>query len=802
MFRKVVKSLILCFLIMMSSHIISACCGPKMCEITVKFNDVDESLGLSNYTETIEAGYGVTVTIDIPIGYVYDNFSAKVGDYELDWSVKVSDPTIEPEYEYTVARTITVQIDRVNSDHDIDIDMSGVRVKKLKVNVAQDILKNSITEDNDKTQHSNLKIVTLNPDYLSNLMYLKGDAITGQYNVSVFGEAYIEYGEYAILCYNKDNTYDEMPTLYGSVGKFTPESKIIQYKDKTYAEYNMSVKGNVPYNIYEGNLPVSNSRLYYMGQIKEDFDIYREIPDFEITKGVTFEAKENQFVLLTNKQEHNSSLLSLSFYTPTMASYDAANELLDKVDGQTIVKLDKYDGEGEFKNTNIYSQYGTRYDMISMYIGDMMVTDTFLTEGEKSSLSNMIYMVVDSELPLGQLDISLLSYEKQKLQDFPMLKLTEFVESQKGKIVYKLDKELLDDFINERVDSYTNTEYLLGSAFLDITFSEELREENWSSKEYTTIMFPIELNGQEMEYNNEYQIEVFVEDSEGNRDYGLVDRHSSSADVAIFKSSQIYDVDAVTHEITARNDFYISIKGPDYSGYYSPVIETIFLYKPYGVTMVGQYGLQVENPKEYNGVEKYRINLGMQLNNVDNSTYIGQSLRLRIALNITTRNTGSFDMDFSNIKFADQYTDAIYMTNSIDFTTMEDFKRVDSITSQEETNIKFGYYTDIYYFVYSSDANLEFDIYVGQLDEDTKEYYGQFGHNRVISGTKELRDVLGNVIRIRDNMGQWHVVYTKYQNCHVYRIQGGEHFAYNPNDYCIECDSQLVSGTCPSCSTN
>ena len=801
MFKKVVKNLILCLMMVLSSYIISACCGPKMCEITVKFNDVDESLGLSNYTETIEAGYGVTVTIDIPIGYVYDNFSARVGDYNLDWTVKVSDPTIEPEYEYTVARTITVKIDRVNSDHDIDIDMSGVRIKKLKVNVAQDILDNSITEDKDKNRYSNLKIVTLNPDYLSNLMYLKGDAITGQHNVSVLGEAYIEYGQYAILCYTKDNLHDEMPTIYGSVGKFTPESKIIQYKDKFYAEYNMSVKGNVPYNIYDGNLPVANSRLYYMGQIKEDFDLYKDIPDFEIIKGVTFEEKENQFVLLTNKQEHNSSLLSLSFYTPTMASYDATNELLDKVDGQTIVKLDKYDGEGEFKNTNVYSQYGTRYDMISMYIGDMMATDSFLTEDEKNSLSNSLYLVVDSELPIGRLDIGLLSYEKQKLSDFPMLKLTEFVESQKGKSVYKLDKELLKDFIKERVDTSTNTEYLLGSAFLDITFSEELRDENWRSKEFTTIMFPIELNGQTVDYDNEYQVEVFVEDDEGNRDYGLVDRHSSSSDVAIFKSSQIYDVEG-DGTITARNDFYISIKGPDYNDYYSPVIETMFLYKPYGVTLVGQYGLKVEDPKEYNGVEKYRINLGMQINNIDNSTYIGQSLRLRIALSITTRNTGSFNMDFSNITFADQYNDAIYMTNSIDFTTMEDFKRIDNLTSKDETNVKFGYYADIYYFVYSTDENLEFDIYVGQLNEDTKDYYGQFGHNRIISGTKELRDILGNVISIRDNMGQWHVVYTKYQNCHVYRVQGGEHFAYNPNEYCHECDTKLVTGICPSCTNN
>ena len=437
--------------------------------------------------------------------------------------------------------------------------------------------------------------------------------------------------------------------------------------------------------------------------------------------------------------------------------------------------------------------------MLSMYIGDSIATDIFLTEAEKNSISSSIYLVVESELPLGQLDISLLSYEKQKLNDFPMLQLTDFVESQKGKTVFKFDKDLVEDFIKERVDTSTNSEYLLGSAFLDITFSEELRDENWRSKEFTTIMFPIELNGQTIDYDNEYQIEVFVEDGEGNRDYGLIDRHSSSADVAIFRSSQIYDIDAVTHEITARNDFYISIKGPDYNDYYSPVIETIFLYKPYGVIMVGQHGLKVENPKEYNGVEKYRINLGMQLNNVDNSTYIGQSLRLRIALSITTRNTCAFDLDFSNLAFADQYNDAIYVTNDVDFDTMEDFTRIDSITATGNTGVRFGYYSDIYYFVYSEDPNLEFDVYVGHLDEDTKDYYGQFGHNRVISGTKELKDILGNIVRIRDNQGHWHTVYTKYQNCHVYRVQGGEHFAYNPNNYCIECDSPLVSGNCTNC---
>ena len=64
MFKKIIKNSLMCLIIMLSTYIMSACCGPKMCEITVNFIDVDEQLGLENYTETIEAGYEVIVNID------------------------------------------------------------------------------------------------------------------------------------------------------------------------------------------------------------------------------------------------------------------------------------------------------------------------------------------------------------------------------------------------------------------------------------------------------------------------------------------------------------------------------------------------------------------------------------------------------------------------------------------------------------------------------------------------------------------------------------------------------------------
>lgn len=780
MLRKTIRNLILCLMITLSAYVISACCGPKMCEISVKFNDVDEALGIENYTEIIEAGFPVNVTIELPVGYVYDNFSAKVGDYELSYDVKLSDPTIEPEYEYTVAKTITVKIDRVNADHQIDIDMSGVRVKKLKINVAKDILDNSITEDDDDKEISNLQIVTINPEYLTNLMYLRGDAITGQIPVSLTGEAYVEYGNYAIFCFTKEDAKQEMQKIYSSVGKYTPENKIIEYKNNRYAEYNLALKGNVAYNLYEGNSAISKTRLYYMGQIKEDMEFYRQIPDFDVTKGFAFNDKENQFVLLTNRQDYNSSLLSISAYVPTVQSYDESNPSLDKVNGKTVAKLEKYNSDGTIKNHNVYSEFGKRYDMLSFYLGETTVSDLYLTEEEKASLSKEIYIEIASEFVIGELEVYLLSYEKQTKNDFPKLRLTDFLVSEKGKTIFKLDRTVVEDFLKERKDTETGSEYLVGNAIFYVSIGKEVMDENWYSKEYTTLMFPLVINGSTIDYSNDYRIEIFVEDKDGNIDYGFVDMQGTNCDVAHFKSSQLYDWDG--SEYVARNDLYIRITGPKFNDYYSPVIETIFLYKPYKVSLVGQFGEKVEDPKTLNGLDKYSINVAMSLNGVNNSTYIGRQFRIDVALNITTKNTGTFDMDFSNIKFADQYNDAIYMRNDIDFDTMEDFRRVDSIVvNSGDDNIRFGYYTDIYYFVYSEDESLEFDVYVGQKDADTEEYEGVYSENRRISETKELRDILGNLVRIRDNAGKWHTVYTKYQWCDVYRIEGGEHFAYNPN---------------------
>ena len=233
----------------------------------------------------------------------------------------------------------------------------------------------------------------------------------------------------------------------------------------------------------------------------------------------------------------------------------------------------------------------------------------------------------------------------------------------------------------------------------------------------------------------------------------------------------------------ARRDLYITIIGPEYNDFYSPVIDSIFLYKPYDVPLLGQDGIRPD-PKVLNGVIKQSINVNMEINNVNNTTFVGNQLRIEVCLNLTTNNTSVFNVDFSGLTFTDEYNDAIYMSNDIDFDSMDDFTRIDSIVVDADTsNIKFGYYKDIYYFVYSEDENLEFDIYVGQENPSTQEFEGKFDVDRQISNKKILKDILGNTVRVTDNKGRVYVVYTKYQSCDVYSVKGSEHFAYNPNSY-------------------
>lgn len=781
MFKKTIRNLILCLMIVLSSYIIGACCGPKMCKISVNFNDVDELLGLSNYTEIVEAGAPVKVVVDIPEGYLYDNFSAKVGEYNLNYDVKISDPTIEPEYEYTVAKTITISIDRVNANHQIDIDMSGVRIKKLKVGVAKDLLNNAILKEDNSIISTNLQIVTINPEYLTDLKYLRGDAILDQIPVTIDGEAYVEYGNYAIFCFTKEENKQEMKSIYSSVGKFTPENKIIEFKENKYAQFDLAVKGNQPYNLYENNSLLSKTRLYYIGQIKEDMDIYRQIPDFEVTKGFTFENKKNQFVLLTNKQDYNSSLLSISAYVSTFQLYDSANLMLDMIGDHTLAKIQKYNEDGLFKTPDVYSEFGKRYDMLSFYIGENIVLDTFLTQEEKSTLSNDIYLVIESEIPIDELNIQLLSYEKQAMNDFPKKILTNYEISIRNKAVFKIDKSIVNEFIKERRDTYSGNDYLIGNAILYVSIGQKFMEENWDRKEFTTLMYPLTINGSTINYSLDYSIELFVEDKSGNVDYGFIDMQGDNCDVAYFKSSQLYDQEGDSAPV-ARNDLYIRITGPDYNDYYSPVIETIFLYKPYDVPLVGQLGESVKDPKTFNGLEKYSINVDMSLNSLDNSTFIGRQFSIKIFLNVTTKNLGIFDVDFSNISLKDKFNDAIYMCNNIEFDSLDDFQRVDnSAINNDSANIRFGNNCEIYYFVYSEDEDLEFDIYVGQRNPETNVYEGVYNELRKISETTVLKDILGNIIRVRDNTGKFHVVYCKHQYCDVYKIEGGEHFAYNPN---------------------
>lgn len=787
--KKIIKNSIFTLLLLFTSIILSACCSPRICEINVIFKDADENLQLENYTEYVKLGTGMTVEISLPEGYVYDNFSAKVGDIELKYEVVSSDNSVEEKFQYTVPKKIIVNINKLNNDHDLILDMSGCKYKKLPITVAEDILKNSVTSNYHGDQFSNLKAVVINPDYLSNLKELSGDAIIEEVDFSSTGVAWVDYGSNVIFCHIKDANYDDMYSLYSPVGKFTTKTDRIEHNKVEYIKLNASLRGNLFYNLYEGNAPIVNSRLYYLGLIKEEMHLYRNIPNFDNEKGVSFEDKENQFIIITNKQEHNSDLISINMYAPTTETFDLEKEYLDQVeinstDNLTISRIDKYDEEDKLKNPSVLSEYGKRYDKYSMYIGNNIAFDPMLDDEERSSLSSELYLVISSNdgIVLEDIEVNLLSYEKQKTNDYPLIRLNDYYfKTTRNQLVFKINKEMLEEFFYDRT-SENGIQYIIGSAYLHVTFNNDFLVEHSDDSEFTTLVVPLELNGKTIGYDNDYLVEIFVENEQGI-DYGFIDRHSFHEDIIFFKTSQLYDWDGTN--FVARTDLYVSVEGPKYNDYYSPVINNIYMYKAAAnLPFFGDRGIVIENPKELNGYHKQNINITVDSGSVNNSTYAGKQLRIRVNLIITVKNDAILDLDFTNIEFKDEYADAIYMTNSIEFDSMDTFQRVDymNVNSEEDyLNLNFGANTEIYYFVYSEDEELEFDVYVGQKNPLNGVFEAVYDETRLISQTKQLLDILGNAVRVRDNAGNWHNVLVKYQYYDVYLLSGNTHFAFNPN---------------------
>ena len=774
MLRKIIKCICLSVFCLLSIVGLSACCAPGDMEVNIIFYEVDPDMGVSSYIEKIPFSEDLSIEFVVPEGYDHSSMTAKIDDRDYEFNVEFGDDEILTEYEYSTSKTITMTIKKVTRDFSLTFDMSNVRKKQFDVTVDENLLRISETEE-DKVYLSNLKVVSINPESLKSLKRLDNTNILGETIISAQGTATIDYGEHIALVYSKGYNNGEIPVVYSEVGHFSPENKILDNGTVEYVEYNVASRGNTYYNVYnENNVASTNTRIFYLGKIQEPINLYRDIPNYEVEKGFVLENNENKFSILTNKQDHASEMLSINFFAPTSMNF-SDNEFIDRVDGVVVEKIDKYtSGTDTLKNSDVLYEIYNRYDVYNMYVGENKDSDKLLTASEKQSLSDVLYLNIGTQDFLkDHLNIHFITYEKQPGYDTKAykMKLTDYIESSKGERFYKIDKNVISEFLMNR--GYINGDsvipYKTGNAIMRVEIDPAYIDETRLNKSfpYSSINYPTTYGGKGgIDYD--YKIEFYVLNEDGSKDYGFLDMHQFSEDIVYFETDKLWKKE--NGEWVCLQNLYVTITGPKYNDYYSPVIERVYMELNYD-GHIATNGIPVEDATVFNGIQDYQVDIS-GLYDVPNPIH---QYKLETSLILTRINNDVIKLDCHQMAF-DGYNDMIYATNNINFDDYTDFIRLNNISVTGDINLNFGSTLDIYYFV-ASDSGMDFDVYVGQVEEGTNNYVGIKDEKRKISATKKLYDIVGNEVKISLG-GKMYSVYVKYQDCDVYDLQGKVHFAF------------------------
>jgi len=773
--KKILLNLSLILISLLSVVGLSACCEPADLKIDVIFDNVDPNMGVETYVQNVDYGEDLSVEFVIPEGYEHHSMTAMLKsqvEKQLEFEVELEDEEVEYDYEYSTSKTIRLSIQKVTLDFDIVFDMSQVRLKEFDITFDDQLIKTAETQDKGGSNYStNIKLLKINPEYINRLVSLDSTTVLGEVVVGR-NSAKVNYGEYIAICYTKSSDKLEIPTMYADIGHFTDVNKISTTSGLRYVQYNVATRGNTYYNLIENNSTNTFTRVYYIGKIQEDVNLYKAIPNLEVAKGYNVSHK-NQFTLLTNLSDYASESLTINFFAPTEKSYNASDEGIDQISGVNVEKIKKYSEGGELNNPEVLYEYIKRYDAYNMYVGDNKAQDSLLTTKEKQTLPEELYFSIKTTDALRDgLDVKLLVYEKQRDNDHYtyQLTLTETATSLKGEKFYKLDTDVVSEFLLDRAEGVGQDliPYKTGNAILNVRIAETVKYS--SSFPYSSFTYPISFGSQQGS-SLDYQVEFYVLNEDGSKDYGFVDMHNGIfGDYVFFETDKLWKKEN-DGSWTCLDNLYVNIRGLDYNDYYSPVIERIYI--KYFDVNIETHGIPVTNPRTLNGIEGYRVDYSGQTN----QPYYSDQYKIAISLIITNLNTDVVKVNFNNMDFSENSnSDAVYVTNTFRFNSLSDFIRVDNLSCTGNIDLAFGTTTDIYYFALS-DAPLDFDVYVGHVEEGTNKYVGIKDENRKISSSKKLYDIAGNEIIFYLN-GRPFNIYVKYQDCEVYNLQGSQHFAY------------------------
>lgn len=758
MLNKVLKNFCLLLMLILTSVFFGACCSMSVVA-DINFVGVDAEFDYASHKKIMDIGSSLEMTLEIPEGFDHEGLRVVLDDErEVPYEVVYDNPNIEEAYRYTVGKTITFEVAKVISDFKLTIDMTKVKRKAFAIKLSSNITSATTTENSSKEKISNIYAVSISPSSINRLLKLDDSNVIAK-RLVVDNEVTVYYGEYIALCYEKMNdSKREFEAFYSRPNHFTRPNDILTIGSIKYCQFDVAKSGSMYYHMTTNGALDVRTRLYYIGFIKEGLSIQDKIPEYVAPQGFVLSGEENKFSLLTNRQEYNSDMLSISIYAPTGETYNSEDVSMDKMGG---VAVTKYSSAGVFNK---------RYDRYDMYIGDDIANDDYIPDSSKSSLPNTLYVVVDTSVGNKEnffyyFNVALLHYEKQS-SSVPHFVYKTVQTSDKGKLYFCIDLDTVETYIDSKFDLFDGTEYKTGNAIFYIGIAPEYIEDSRrnSAFPYTVINYPIAYDSTVRGVDYNYSFELYILNEDGTKDYGFLDTQGKEMDIVYFLTERLYGENEKTGvQDSYKNNLYFSLTGYDYNGFYIETIKEINIrYKNANIVT----SLRVTDPETFNGIESYQIPLGTRT--------AGDQYQLQIYIDVEDSNASAYAVDFGGLDFNNTLENAIYVTNNLFFTTAEDFVAINMLNKElvnslnwRDQRIEFGKSKEIYYFV-TSDIALDFDIYVNNSSE----------RNDILSQTTQLKDIVGNNV-ITSLNGRDYMVYVKYQSIDIYGMASPTYYAYN-----------------------
>ena len=687
--------------LIISGFLLSSCCSPKTCIVTVNFIGAHEELGLEDYKFGVDFDETKVVSIYIPEGFDHKELVCKIEDVVQEYTVEF-DSTIEEEYQYSIGKTLSFEIRHIKRSFELKVDLTNMTKLKFDINLEKGM--------------KGFKVVTVDKSHLKNFVELKESIISSEIHF-VNNTASIEYGEYAFLVHetSKENK-TVYQTLYSTINRFTNDANKNSIGSLAYSEYKISKKGNTKY-LYNGS---GTSSIIYVGEIKESIDLYSSIPDYVAPKGFEIDRLPNVFYLFTNLSEYNSDLSTIETYTSTKSIYDSNNSDMDKIGDLVIQKVSPS------------MKYNERYDVHQVYLGASLKNDTLLTEMQKVNISEDLYIKFKSNIAFENLHFILLEYEAQDIKGRVELFADQL--SAKGDYYIHLTFEDMMKYslVRDTVDSNNNVhEYYSGSAILYVELDYDHFQQDRTSGEYkyTRIWLIEDIITASDLTDDDFYFVVYIKDGE-KKNYGLIDYHylsylSNPFDCVYFETKDLFEDDK---DQTYKGNLYAEIRTKNYVDYRSVAIK--HLYFTIDKTSLTPFEpAYVEDAKEFNGYKDFPVPLVAR--------YSRMEFDLKVEIALTTPYSSVLNVNFTHMSLPEQLGNNVYLTNHEVFSDISNFNFVNYLTKDTFKLAKLGYSYDLYYF---SNTNIDFDIYLDPNDKSTK-----------VSSTKTLYDITGKPITVEVN---------------------------------------------------